>query len=128
MVLPVSPPSPGSGAAAGWRLVRKRRRISQFSLASGQIVVRVPGAGREPRCEVELTDVYTSGQVWWTLGFEATGPASLPRSELEAATALVFAQRMPGSVEPGPDESRSYAEWLAVAPLSPPANAKTAGA
>jgi hypothetical protein len=33
-------------------------------------------------------------------------------SELQAAAALVFAQAMPGSVEPGPDESRSYAKWL----------------
>ena len=113
---PLSPPSPGSGEVAGWRLVRKRRRISQFSLASGQIVARVPRAGQEPRCEVELTDVYTSGQVWWTLGFEATGPASLLRSELEAAAALVFAQPMPGGVEPGPEESRSYAEWLGRPP------------
>jgi hypothetical protein len=24
----------------------------------------------------------------------------------------VFAQPLPGGVEPGPDESRSYAEWL----------------
>jgi hypothetical protein len=28
------------------------------------------------------------------------------------AAALVFAQPLPGSVEPGPDESRSYAGWL----------------
>jgi len=116
---PVSPPSTSGGEAAGWRPVRKRRRISQFSLASGQVVARVPGAGQEPGCEVELTEVYTSGQVWWTLGFEATGPASLLRSELEATAALVFAQPMPGGVEPGPDESRSYAEWLAVAPPEP---------
>ena len=107
---PVSPPSPASGESAGWRPVRKRRSISQFSLAGGQIVARVPGAGQEPGCEVELTEVHTSGQVWWTLGFEATGPASLLRSELEATAALVFAQHMPGGVEPGPDESRSYAE------------------
>ena len=26
---------------------------------------------------MELTEVRTSGQDWWTLGFEATGPASL---------------------------------------------------
>ena len=26
--------------------------------------------------------------------------------------ALVFAQALPGGVRPGPDESRSYAEWL----------------
>jgi hypothetical protein len=29
-----------------------------------------------------------------------------------ATAALVFAQALPGGVEPGPDESRSYAEWL----------------
>jgi hypothetical protein len=65
---------------------------------------------------VELTEVRTRGQNWWTLGFEATGPASLLRSELEATAALVFAQARPGSVEPGPDYSRSYAQWLSQRP------------
>ncbi len=97
---PVSPPSPDGGAPAGWRPVRKRRRISGFSLACGQIVARGPGPGGEPRCEVELTDVRTRGEDWWTLGFEATGPASLLRSALEATAALVFAQALPGGVEP----------------------------
>ena len=46
------------------------------------------------------------------LGFEATGPASLLGSALEAAAALVFAQPVPGGVEPGSGDSRSYAEWL----------------
>ena len=71
-----------------------------------------PGLGQEPQCEVELTEIHTSGQDWWTLGFEATGPADLLRGALEATAALVFAQALPGGVEPGPDESRSYAEWL----------------
>ena len=109
---PVSPVSPDSGDPAGWRTVRKRRRISRFSGASGQIAARGPGLGGEPRCEVELTEVRTRGQDWWTLGFEATGPADLLRSELHATAALVFAQALPGGVEPGMDESRSYAEWL----------------
>jgi hypothetical protein len=61
---------------------------------------------------VELTEVFTRGQDWWTLGFEATGPDGLLRSALQATAALVFAQAMPSSVEPGPDESRSYMEWL----------------
>jgi hypothetical protein len=65
---------------------------------------------------VELTEVHTGGQHWWTLGFEATGPAGLLCSELQATAALVFAQALPGSVEPGPDESRSYAEWLSQRP------------
>jgi hypothetical protein len=113
---PVSPLSPGSGDPPGWTPVRKRRRISRFSSASEQIVARSPGLGQQPQCEVELTEVLTSGQDWWTLGFEATGPASLLRSELQATAALVFAHALPGDVEPGPDQSRSYAQWLGQRP------------
>ena len=112
---PVSPLSPGSGDPPGWRPVRKRRRIGRFSRASGPVMARTPGLGPQPRCEVELTEVHTNGQHWWTLGFEATGSASLLRSELEATAALVFAHPLPG-VEPGPDQSRSYAEWLGQRP------------
>jgi hypothetical protein len=109
---PFSPPRQDSGDPAGWGTVRKRRRISRFSGASGPVVAPAPGPGLEPRCEVELTEVRTRGQDWWTLGFEATGPADLLRSALEATAALVFARALPGGMEPGPDESRSYAEWL----------------
>jgi len=106
-----------SGEPAGWRPVRKRRRISRFSLASGQVVAPAPESGGEPRCEVELTEVRTGGQDWWTLGFEATGrPAALLRSELEATAAFVFSQALPGGVKLGPDDSRSYAEWLCRRP------------
>ena len=109
---PFIPLRQASDELVGWRSVRKRRRITRFSLASGPIVARGPGLGQQPRCEVELTEVRTSGQDWWTLGFEATGPVDLLRSALQATAALVFTQALPGSVEPGPDESRSYAEWL----------------
>jgi hypothetical protein len=113
---PVSPLSPGSGDPPGWRPVRKKRRISRFSLASGQIVARAAGPGQQPRCEVELTEVRTRGQPWWTLGFEATGPADLLRAALEATAALVFAHALPGGMAPGPEQSRSYAEWLSQRP------------
>ncbi len=109
---PFSPPCQDGGAAAGWTPVRKRRRISRFSPASGQVAAPAPGLGGEPWCEVELTEVHARGQHWWTLGLEATGPASLLRGALEATAALVLAQALPGGVEPGPDQSRSYAEWL----------------
>jgi hypothetical protein len=112
---PFRPLSPGSGDPPGWRPVAKRRRISRFSPASGQIAARGPGPGQQPQCEVELTEVHTRDQHWWTLGFEATGPADLLRSELQATAALVFTQTLPG-IEPGPDESRSYAEWLGQRP------------
>ena len=82
------------------------------SLASGQIMARAPGLRREPGCEVELTEIRTRGQDWWTLGFETPGPADLLRSELEATAGLVFDQGLRGGAEPGLDDSRSYAEWL----------------
>jgi hypothetical protein len=71
---PCSPLRQDSADPAGWQPVRKRRRISRFSPASGPATARVPVPGGEPRCEVELTEVRTRGQGWWTLGFEATGP------------------------------------------------------
>jgi hypothetical protein len=115
---PFSPLGPGSGDPAGWRPVRKRRRITRFSLASGQLDASGQGLGEQPRCEVELTEVQTGGQDWWTLGFEATGPADLLHSELQASAALVFVQALPGDVKPGLQASRSYAEWLGQRPGS----------
>ena len=113
---PFSPLGPGNTDSPGWGPVAKTRRISRFSSASGPVVARGAGLGPQPRCEVELTEVHTRGQHWWTLGFEATGPGDLLRSELQAAAALVFAHALPGGVQPGPDESRSYAEWLGQRP------------
>jgi hypothetical protein len=125
---PGSPGDPGSADPPGWRAVRKSRRISRFSHSGGQIEARGPGprqgrdapdglqALEEPRCEVELTEVRVLDEDSWTLGFEATGPASVLRSELEATAALVFADALPDGLKPGPDESRSYAEWLGQRP------------
>ena len=109
---PCGPLSQDSPDPAGWRPVGKRRRIARFSLASGRIVAHAPGLGPEPGCGVELTEVRTGGRDWWSLGLEATGPAGLLRSELEATAALLFNQALPGDRELALDESRSYAEWL----------------
>ena len=65
---------------------------------------------------MELTEVRIAGQDWWTLGFEATGPADMLHSALQATAALVFARALPGRVEPGLGESRSYLEWLCQRP------------
>jgi hypothetical protein len=115
---PFRPLSQHGAGPAAWRPVRKRRRISRFSSASGQLVALAPGLGDERGCEVELTEIRTGGQDWWTLGFEATGPTNLLRSELQATAALVFTQALPGGVQPGPDESSSYAQWLSLRPGS----------
>ena len=113
---PCSLPSPDIPDTGGWRPVRKRRRISWFSPASGQMAARAPGLGRQPQCEVELTEVHTSSGHWWTLGLEATGVVGPLPGTLEAAAALVFAHALPEGVEPGLDQSRSYAQWLGQRP------------
>ena len=61
---------------------------------------------------MELTEIHAGGQTWWTLGFEATGPDSQLRAQLEAAAALVFAQPLPGGLELAADHCQSYAQWL----------------
>ena len=109
---PHGPPSHDSGDPAGWRPVSKRRRISWFSLAGGPVRIGAPGLGEQPGCAVELTEVDVRGEAWWSLGFEATGPAEALRGELDAAAALLFAQAMPGGMELGLDDSTSYAQWL----------------
>ena len=98
----------GGADLPGWRPVRKL--ISRFSPASGHSRTRARGLGEEPGCHVELTEVHMSGQAWWTLGFEATGPGRLLRSELDATAAFVFSQPLPGGMELGGDDpSRAVA-------------------
>lgn len=109
---PFESPSQGSHDPAGWRPVSKRRRIGRFSSADGPALARILGVSEQPECAVELTEVQTGGQAWWTLGFEATGSAGLLSSELEAVAALVFDQALPDGVELGLDKSTSYAQWL----------------
>jgi hypothetical protein len=109
---PHGPPGHDSSDPAGWGPVTKRRRISWFSLAGGPARAGVPGPGEESGCAVELTEVDVRGEAWWTLGFEATGPAEALRGELDSAAALVFAQALPGGLTLGMDDSTSYAQWL----------------
>jgi tetratricopeptide (TPR) repeat protein len=94
-----------------WRMVRKARRIINISMAGKSPAAGAPGQP-QPRCEVELTDIRTSGEAWWSLGFEATGPVGLLRAELDAAAALVFAQALPGGLELGTAHAGSYEDWL----------------
>jgi hypothetical protein len=110
------PLSQGSGDPACWKPVGKTRRITQFCVAGERTVARAPEKGDEPRCDVELTEIRAAGQDWWSLGLEASGPAGLARSTLEATATVVLAQDLPGGLRPGPDECRSYAEWLGQRP------------
>ena len=108
---PFSQILPGSVDSPGWIPVRKTRHISRFSLAGLPAMVPSARLGQELRCEVDLAEVSTRGEDWWTLGFEATGLVDLHRSAVEETAMLVFAQAPPG-VEASLEKSRSYVEWL----------------
>ena len=41
---------------------------------------------------MELTEIRTSAQDWWSLALEAAGPVGLLRSQLQATAAHAFAQ------------------------------------
>ena len=109
---PVAPLSNVSEDPAGWTLVRKKRRISQFLVADERIRAVLAKRGEEPKCAVELTEVRLRDESWWTLGFEATGPTGLLQSHLEATAALVFVCDLPEGIEFGTESSMSYVEWL----------------
>jgi hypothetical protein len=109
---PVGPLGPYRAGTSAWTVVHKRRRISRFRLASGRIMAGIPGRPTEPACAVELTEVSSGSETWWSLGFEATGPADLLHSTLQGTAALVFAQALPADVEFGMSNCQSYADWL----------------
>jgi hypothetical protein len=109
---PFRPPSQAGAVPAGWERVRKRRRISRFSLAGGQLLPGSAGRAEEPGCAVELTEIRARHETWWTLGFEATGPPDRLRGGLEAASAFLFARAFPADAEMTTEDSKSYAEWL----------------
>ena len=110
--IPVGPLGRGGDVPAGWTLIRKDRRISQFRLIATEIAAGVPGRADEPRCAVELTEVRVRDETWWSVGFEAAGPGPMLRRTLEGTAALIFAEALPSGAELGPDGCRSYAEWL----------------
>ena len=109
---PFGPLGPYDAGPSAWSVVHKRRRISRFRLASGRIMAGIPGPGTEPSCAVELTEVSSGSETWWSLGFEATGPADLLSSTLQGTAALVFARALPADVEFGMSHCQSYADWL----------------
>ncbi len=103
---------PGGAGRPGWTVVRKRRRMSRFRLVRGRLMADVAGWAGECACAVELTEIRSGGEIWWSLGFEAAGPDGLLRSMLHETAVLVFAQAPPGNVELEMSHCQSYAEWL----------------
>ena len=120
---PFGPLGPDDAGPPSWTVVHKRRRMTRLRVAGGRLVAEAAERATGPECGVELTEVRSGGETWWSLGFEATGPADLLRRTLAGAAALMFAQAPPGDVELDMGHCQSYAEWLcrhrAIAANSP---------
>jgi hypothetical protein len=95
-----------------WCPVHKVRHLSYFYARQGMLVATSPEHDLEAVCAVELTEVTVQGQQWWTLGFEATGPAEDLRDLVEMAATLVFDRPLPGDLRLSLAEAGSYSEWL----------------
>jgi hypothetical protein len=112
---PLSPFSPGSGDPAGWRPVRKRRRISRFSLPAGRSWHAPQGRARSHGASGTHRGLHR----WPGLvdpGIRGDRPR---RSAPQRSHGHRRARVRPSPArwwEPGPDESKSYAEWLSQRP------------
>ena len=91
--------------------MRKVRTISWLAMP-GDWLAKPPGPDDRARCAVELTDIVMGATTSWTLGFEASGLPEERRDALEAASALVFAEPMPGEIRLRVEDSGPYAAWL----------------
>ncbi len=109
---PCGPLGQDGAGQPGWTAVRKRRRMSRFRLACGRLIADAAERPAESACAVELTEIRSGGETWWSLGFEATGPAGLLLRTLQDVAAAMFAQAPPGNVDLDMSQCQSYAEWL----------------
>lgn len=106
------PVAPGENGLEGWVAVQKTRLVRNYAVgAEGERPVAIPHTRSPERgCSVELTEALANGQVWWTIGFEATG------SEAELAVTLesVVEQTLIGCdrLWLALDRSYGYPHWL----------------
>jgi len=78
----------------------------------GNLAVHIPSSPADATtCAVELTEVTSRDESWWTLGFEAAGDPGTLKEAIEATAALLFSEPLPAG-ELNVDGSMSYADWL----------------
>jgi hypothetical protein len=81
-----------------------KRRIRTFPL-DGR-----PAAGPDASSAVELTEVEVLGELWWTIGFELSGPGALDR--LHCSAAVVFGDPAAPVHRLRADDATPYGEWI----------------
>ena len=98
--------------AGGWITLDKTRRRRPFELTAHGLVERSVLDEVEPGCTFELTEFVGRGEVWWTLGFEASGAAGTLELSLRACADLLLDRPLPDRITLPLDASMSYTRWL----------------
>ena len=98
--------------AGGWVTLDKTRRRRAFELTAHGLVERSVLDEVEPGCTFELTEFVGGGEVWWTLGFEASGAAGTLELSLRACAGLLLDRPLPDRITLPLDASMSYTRWL----------------
>jgi hypothetical protein len=108
---PFGPESDRATHSPMWKRVRKVRTMAWYQ-GDRWLSGRPPEMSPVPSCAVELTDIAVGDERWWTLGFEASGPADGRRGALDAAAAVLFGESLPNGLVLGLDDSGPYSEWI----------------
>jgi hypothetical protein len=96
------------GRDAEWIEVHKHVLTRTFALAGREVSGQVDG--RRPRCEVEIAQLSVGAAEWWTVAFEATGPARVQPFVLWSAFESVWSPELSSSVDGGLNVG--YPQWL----------------
>jgi hypothetical protein len=98
--------------AGGWVTLDKTRRRRAFELTAHGLVERSVLDEVEPGCTFELTEFVGGGEVWWTLGLEASGAAGTLELSLRACADRLLDRPLPDRITLPLEASMSYTRWL----------------
>lgn len=94
-----------------WMSIQKTRMVHDYRLDfSDALAPVIPSDKADRMCSVELTDVCIENESWWTLAFEALGPADNLRHTLTCVARHVLRPLDWADLELA--NSQSYPRWL----------------
>ena len=110
--------------AGGWITLDKTRRRRAFELNAHGLVECSVLEEVEAGCTFELTGFVGGGELWWTLGLEASGAEGTLELSLRACADLLLDRPLPDRITLPLDASMSYTRWLPmlrreIGPASP---------
>jgi len=84
----------------------------QYQIFPGKSITAVP-VTESIGCNVELTQLETNGNAWWSLAFEAFGEDDCLMEHLQAVASCVFKSYRGSNLQA--KDSYAYPSWLCIA-------------